>query len=111
MSSDNRLNAKALSERWPMKPEYRKAIVQSMLMILADPNASNREKTAAARALIAADSINIKEESLLQDDEHDRRLRLLELAKRIPASELTQLASRNGITAESGFIEQRQEEE
>lgn len=50
----------SLRERWPMPDEYREAIVKTLTTIILDPQSSRREKTAAARALAAADKINME---------------------------------------------------
>lgn len=106
---DTRLLSRALVERWPITEQHRAAIVSVLLRILADPNASNRERISAAKALMTADGNNLQQQQIDLNDEQDRRLRLLELARRIPASQLAQLASRNGINAQSGS-EQPEEE-
>lgn len=54
----------------------------------------------AAKLLLLADGIDVKREELAakqaaKDDEH--RLRLLELAKRLPVGELARIASEHGI--------------
>lgn len=59
---DTRLLAKALMQRWPIKPEYRAAIVQKLMKVLADPESSPREVTAAAKALMAAEKQNQEDE-------------------------------------------------
>lgn len=56
--SDTRRNARAIKERWPVGGEYRIAIIRQMMQVLLNPNSSNREKTAAARALITAEGQN-----------------------------------------------------
>jgi hypothetical protein len=61
--SDTRLIARALVQRWPIKPEYREAIVKQLLKVVVDPGSSPREKTAAAKALLSAEAQN-------QSDEH-----------------------------------------
>ena len=62
-TSDTRLQERAIRERWPIKDEYREAIVKRLVAVVVDPQASRRERTAACRALIAAESQN-------QSDEH-----------------------------------------
>jgi hypothetical protein len=63
MIRDTRMAQKALEQRWPIKPEYREALVRRLVRIIADPNSSAREVTSASKALIAAESQN-------QADEH-----------------------------------------
>ena len=60
---DTRMMAKALEQRWPISENARKAIVGRLLRIVADPNSSAREVTAASKALMAAEGQN-------QSDEH-----------------------------------------
>jgi hypothetical protein len=88
---------RALRERWPIKPEYREKMILSLMAIVADRNASPRERTSAAKALIAADQLNIEQEKIEQVDEHERRARLVELAKHIPIRDVASLASVHGI--------------
>jgi hypothetical protein len=75
----------------------RGVIVKTLAKILIDPEASNREKTAAARALMHADAQNIEMEKMHQADEHEQRARLVEIAKHIGFSEVASLASTVGI--------------
>jgi hypothetical protein len=63
MIRDTRMMERALTQRWPIKPEYRELIVKRMLRIIADPKSSPREVTSATKALLAAESQN-------QADEH-----------------------------------------
>lgn len=60
---DTRMMSRALMQRWPIKPEYREAIIKRLVRVVADPNSSPREITAAARGLLAAEAQN-------QADEH-----------------------------------------
>jgi hypothetical protein len=62
-------------QRWPIKPEYREIIIRQLLKVIADPASSPREKTSAAKALMAAEAQN-------QSDEHkviDVKTRNIEL--------------------------------
>jgi hypothetical protein len=67
---DTRMMERALRERWPIKPEFREKIMNALIAILADKNTSPREKTAAARALMHADAINLEAEKIVQADQH-----------------------------------------
>jgi hypothetical protein len=67
---DTRMMERALRERWPIKPEFREKIMNSLIAVIADRNASPREKTAAARALMYADSLNLEAEKIAQADWH-----------------------------------------
>ena len=89
-----------MKERWPIPDAMRGVIVKTLAKILIDPEASAREKTAAARALMHADSQNIEMEKMHQADEHEQRARLVEIAKHIGFSEVASLASNAGIDLE-----------
>lgn len=77
--------ARALSERWPIKDEYRVIVVRKLLAIIADPESSRREVTAAIKALISADRNNIEQEKLSQIDEHHSERMQSEQLDRIAA--------------------------
>lgn len=99
---DTRLMAKALEQRWPIKPEIRELIIKRLAMIAGGvvPKGVQppkpREMIAAARALMAAESQNQADEHhqegtvVRHDHEHILRLD----AER---SRLSALASRLGI--------------
>lgn len=95
---ETRLWEKALKERWPIPEAMRGVIVKSLGRILVDSETSPREKTAAARALIAADQQNIEMEKMEQSDEHEHRARLVAIAKHLGPERLSELASRAGKT-------------
>jgi hypothetical protein len=67
---DTRMMARALTQRWPIKPEIREAIVKRLLRVIADPQSSPREVTAAARALMSAEAQNQSDEHKVLDVEH-----------------------------------------
>jgi hypothetical protein len=73
---------KALEQRWPIKQEYREALVKRLMRIIADPNSSAREVTSASKALIAADLVNVAEDKNLEQ-EQKRKLELIELAHKL----------------------------
>lgn len=98
---DTRLLAKALMQRWPINPKMREGIIGALARVLTDPNASHREKTSAAKALMAADAQNIEMEKMQQADEHEYRARLVQLAQHIPIGEVARLAESQGITLET----------
>ena len=100
MIRETRLWERALKERWPIPDAMRGVIVKTLAKILIDPEASAREKTAAARALMHADQQNIEMEKMHQADEHEQRARLVEIAKHIGFSEVASLASTAGINLE-----------
>lgn len=61
---DTRMGARALIERWPLTPETRQKVINAMQSIVTNPLATRREKTAASRALIAADKLNLDENAI-----------------------------------------------
>ena len=92
---------KAFEQRWPIKPEYREVLVKRLIKVIASPDSTNREATAAAKALIAAESQNQKDEqtTVLQSD----RNRFLEIAQRLGISQRIERIDRDG-TGSSGAI-------
>ena len=96
-NSDIRLISRAMRERWPVD---RQKVVDALNEVI-----ENRDPDlmiGAAALLLKADELNAKRESIEQrqsDNDGDQRIRLLELAQRIPAAELARLAS------ERGFVE------
>lgn len=103
MIRQTRLWERALKERWPIPEAMRSGIVKALGKILIDPETSPREKTAAARALMAADAQNIEMEKMEQADEHEHRARLVAIAKHLGPERISELAARAGrpITIES----------
>lgn len=74
--------AQAANQRWNIKPEYKDALVRRLTSIIADPNSTTREVTAASRALIAAESQNQSDEQ--RDEQIDEsRNRFLGIAERL----------------------------
>lgn len=59
---DIRMIQKALEQRWPIEPRHRNVLVQRLVSIIANRESTNREATAAARALIAAEAQNAADE-------------------------------------------------
>ncbi len=55
--------AEAFEQRWPISKEYRFGLIRTLMGIALDPNSSKRERTAAAKAILAAEAQN-------QQDEH-----------------------------------------
>lgn len=64
--------------------------------IVGSKDASPRERTAAAKALMAADSLNVQQERMNQADEHEQRARLVAIAKHLGPERMSELASRAG---------------
>ena len=100
MIRETRLWEKALKERWNIPEAMRGAIIRELGRIIIDTTASRREKTAAARALIAADAQNIEVEKLNQADEHERRARLVDIAKHLGPGDVARLSAESGIVIE-----------
>lgn len=76
---DTRLKARALAEQWHIEEEYRQALIREMVRITLAPNSSNREKTAAFRALALAS----KEEEPKNATVEPEGNRFLEIAERL----------------------------
>jgi len=55
---DIRLATKAVRERWPIKDEFRNGVINALMRIIVDPAATNREKTSAAKGILAAEQQN-----------------------------------------------------
>ena len=86
---------RALKEKWNVDKE---AIKAALMQCLTDPDLA----IDAAKVLLAADAIDCKREELdakREAKENEQRLRFLELLRSIPASELSKLASENGIAS------------
>ena len=114
---DTRLLARALMERWPIKPEYRAAIIQKLMQVVANPNTKEREMTAAAKALLAADKQNLEAEKWEHERAKDRRISdLSQLAQRLGLGEDAIEAIESGGVwvadpASQGRIDERQEDD
>jgi hypothetical protein len=89
---DTRMMARAIEQRWPINSNARKAVISQLLRIIANPASSPREVTAAAKALLAAESQN-------QSDEH----KLIDVSVATRHDELDAIAADLGI--EIGAIE------
>ena len=100
--ADIRLLGRAVREDWPTPPETKQQAIDALLEIISlkDPELSIE----AVKVLIKADEANTKRRLVeLRENEinEQHRLRLLELAKSLPAPELARLASVSGIVIES----------
>ena len=62
------LNEIEKETRWPIKPEYREAMVKRLVRIIADPSSTTKEVTDASRALLAAERQNQADEAESQED-------------------------------------------
>lgn len=72
----------AMNQRWPVSPEFREIVIQTMMLTLADKTASVREKSTAAKVLLAAEKQN------QTDERHSDRMqqdgnRFLAVAERL----------------------------
>jgi hypothetical protein len=83
--SPGRLEARALAEHWPISPEDRTRIIDNLLAIVTDPKAKRRDRTAAARALLSASSVNLAAvTAAVRAQEHEELVaRLAELEQRL----------------------------
>lgn len=70
------LNELEKEQRWPIKPEYREAMVKRLVRIIADPGSSTKEVTDASRALLAAERQNQSDETEILDDFNAQLYRL-----------------------------------
>ena len=76
--ADVRLVGKAFRHRWQMSPTERRGLIEDLLGIVRDKEADDRSKIAAAKALIAAESQNQKDEH--NRENHAERNRFLAIA-------------------------------
>jgi hypothetical protein len=58
-----RMEARAMEQRWPTKPEYRDALIKRNMNIILNPKSTERAVAAASRVILAAEQQN-------QLDEH-----------------------------------------
>jgi len=58
-----RMEAKAMQQRWPIRDEYREAVIKRNMKIILNPNSSERAVAAASKVMLAAEAQN-------QSDEH-----------------------------------------
>ena len=104
MIRDTRMMAKALEQRWPIKPEYRQAIVNRLVQIVANPKSSPREVTAASRSLLSAEAQNQQDEQHI-DGMDDSRNRILTILARVSAGDGDRITDQRG-TADAGICDQ-----
>ena len=93
--ADLRLAGRALRNKWNVDKD---AIKAALMTAIQDPDLMIE----AAKVLLVADSLDAKREEMeakKEARENEQRLRLLELARSVPASELARLASQNGIVS------------
>jgi len=94
---DTRLLARSVTQRWPMSPEIRKMVVAKLLKVMTSGEASPREITSAAKALMSAEKQN-------QEDEH----KLIDVSIEERDIALDAIASDLGITIDLIADAQRQ---
>jgi hypothetical protein len=58
----NRLEQRAITQRWPVKEIAREPMVNRQIAIAIDPNGKPKDATAAFRAVLVADAVNLEEE-------------------------------------------------
>ena len=61
VARDTRLVERAVHQRWDIPPALRAALPSVLARILADPQASPRNKITAARAVLHADALNLEQ--------------------------------------------------
>jgi hypothetical protein len=86
---------RALKEKWNVDKE---AIKAALMQCLTDPDLA----VDAAKVLLGADALDHKRdeaEAKKEAKDNELRLRLLELARSVPITELAKLASENGIVS------------
>lgn len=59
---NDRLERRAIRQRFPIKENYREPLVNRQISIAIDPNSSPKEATAAFRAVLVADLANMEQE-------------------------------------------------
>ena len=100
---DIRLVGRAMREDWPTTPERKQEAIEALMGVIrmGDPDLS----VEAFKALVKADEANMKRRMLdlkQQEMDEQRRARLLEFARNLPAGELAKLASDHGYIVEAG---------
>ena len=59
---ETKLEAMAIRNRWPVDSDYREGVIRRLLKIVLDPESKPRDVTQAAKAIVAADKINLDDE-------------------------------------------------
>src|SRR3954471_11495405 len=76
---DPRLVERALRERWPIPKALRGPLIERLAGIVQNPDASPREATSAAKAILTASRLNLEVVSkAIEADKHENVLRRLE---------------------------------
>lgn len=79
LRADLRLWERAMNQRWPIKDQYRDAMIRRVVQIIADPSSTKREVATASRVLLAAEAQNQTDERA-EDDTIEQGNRFLEIA-------------------------------
>jgi hypothetical protein len=87
---DTRLIERAVRQRWDIPPALRETIPKALGQVASNPKASHRNRIAAARALIAADALNLGQEK--HDDPKPARVSVLVLARELTDEQLARIA-------------------
>ena len=67
-----RMNSRAITQRWPIGDDLRAEVVAELRTVLQDPKASNREKLAAAKGLLAGEAQNQKDDHKILNVQSDK---------------------------------------
>jgi hypothetical protein len=86
-------------------------MVRQLVRVIASEKTSAREKTSAAKALLHADALNIEQERMDQADEHERRQRLVELARQLSPGEVARLSAESGVVVDGLIVDEYDGEE
>lgn len=107
--SDIKLVSQAVHNAWDISDDQRKEIVDSLMDCVRTKDPKLMPK--AIELLTKLDEVNAKREAVqsreLNSENGDQRLQLLELAQRVPASELARIASENGIVVDATAAQRR----
>ncbi len=73
MSKDQQMEARAIIERWPITDTQRQQIIDMLLVEALNPDNNARTKGYIAKALLAADTINLTAHSNKQNEDDEAR--------------------------------------
>ena len=66
------MNSRAITQRWPIGDDLRAEVVAELRAVLQDSKASNRERLAAAKGLLAGEAQNQKDDHKILDVQADK---------------------------------------
>jgi hypothetical protein len=102
--SDLQLWKRAMQERWPIKEQYREAMIRRVMQIIADPDSTKREVATASRVLLAAEAQNQTDQR--SDDAVDqRRNRFLDVAAGLGIATAVERLSENRSNSDPDTID------